>query len=239
MFEDYPRAAMASSSKDGKLLTMRGPQLREWLQKNPQLAQPLVMALWKTSLSRLQSTSEELSVVYGVGRLLGSDKEFLTQLAASLDFLRGSLKGLDHLVFYSRSTYWEEFTPLMSFPGLPALVSIPSNNALIQKVSKAGVVQSFDPKEIQSSLNEFRLPWEQMAAIAILPLFDWDKSPDPLQGLLVLASDLHARAFSSEKQLLLTSLSHPLAEALSRHARQEDSSALARLQQSKKPFPPE
>src|SRR5258708_9891511 len=88
MFEESPRAAMASSTKDGKLLVMRGPQLREWIHVNPQIGQPLVLGLWKTTLSRLQRTSHELSVIYGVGRLLGSDKPFLTQLSASLNFIK-------------------------------------------------------------------------------------------------------------------------------------------------------
>jgi hypothetical protein len=176
-------------------------------------------------------------VIYGVGRLLGSDKPFLTQLSASLEFLKSSLDGLDHLAFYSRSPFWEEFSPLMAFPALPDLAALPIPHMVIQSVSAAGSIQSFDPKEIRSSLASFKLPWDKMQSMAILPLFDWDKSPDPLQGLLFLASEHQSNAFSSEKELLLSSLSHPLAEALSRYGRQEESGAKVRLQQSKKVGP--
>ncbi len=223
MFDESPRAAMASCSKDGTLLMLRGPQLREWIQKNPQTGQPLLLALWKTTMIRLQRTSHELSVIYGIGRLLGSDKPFLTQLSASLEFLKNSLEGLDHVVFYSRSPFWEEFSPLMSFPAVPDLVPLPIQHAVLQAVSAAGSIQSFNPKEIRTALMSFKLPWDHMKAMSILPLFDWDQSPDPLQGLLFLASERHENAFSSEKQLVLTSLSHRLAEALSRHGRQEES----------------
>ncbi len=233
IFGESARAAMASSSKDGKLLAIRGPQLIEWMKANSQASLSLLMALWKTSMSRLNRTNQELSVIYGIGRLLGSDKPFETQLSTALDFLKGSLEGLDHVVFYRQNPFWQEFSPSMSFPEVPNLESLPLQDPLIQKVSMAGAVQVFDPKEIRASLEAAQLPWNNMAAVAIVPLFDWDKSPNPLQGLLFLASERETTAFSAEKQLLLASLSHPLAEALSRHARQEDSSAQTRLQQSK------
>src|SRR5256885_10299307 len=50
-------------------------------------------------------------------------------------------------------------------------------------------------------------------------------------GLLLLASSQNEEAFSSEKQLLLTSVSHPLAEALSRHGRHEEALAQARSEE--------
>jgi len=238
IFEDSPRAAMGSGSKDGKLIAIRGPQLREWIQKNPQAGQPLLLALLKTCLDRLHRTSHELSAIYGLGRLLGSDKPFMEQLATALKFLKGSLEGLDDLVFYQRSAYWEELSPLMSLPALEELPPILLQNELVQKVNAAAVAQSFDPKALTLLLSVFKLPWEKRAAVAIIPLFDWDKAQDPLQGMLFLASVNHASAFSAEKQLLLAAMSHPLAEALSRHSRQEDASAQNRLQQSKKSYRP-
>jgi CRP-like cAMP-binding protein len=237
ILEDNPRAAMASASKDGKLLAIRGSQLRQWIQKNPETGQLLLLALLQSALGRLHRTSQELAVIYGVGRLLGSDKPFPDQLSATLDFLKGSLEGVDDLVFYQRNAYWEEFSPFLSLPALTDLPAIPLQNEMIQKVSAAGITQSFDPKTLQTQLAALKLPWETRLAMAVIPLFDWDKARDPLQGLLFLASGRQANAFAAEKQLLLTSVAHPLAEALSRHSRQEDALAQARLQQSKKSFP--
>jgi CRP-like cAMP-binding protein len=237
IFEEGARVAMASVGKEGKLVVIRGPQLREWIQKNPEKAQPLLLALLQTSLQRLNRTSHELAVVYGVARILGSAKPFSDQLSAVLEFLIGSLEGLDDLVFYQKSAYWEEFAPVLSMPVLEDLPAIPAECEFVKKVSLAGAPQTLDPQACRRELLEYKLPWENRLTMAVVPLFDWDKAPSPMQGLLLLASSRAAQAFSTEKQLLLTSISHPLAEALSRHGRQEDASAHARLQQSKKSFP--
>ena len=104
-------------------------------------------------------------------------------------------------------------------------------------VNQAGVVQVFDPRAIQTSLDVFNLSWKERVTMAIVPLFDWEKSQNPLQGLLFLSSQVHEHAFDTEKLLLLTSVALPLAEVLSRHCPQEDASAQSRLEKSKRSFP--
>ena len=237
IFADSPRVAMASVGKDGKLLQIRGTLFREWLEQNQSAAHPLLLGLLQTSLGRLHRTSHELSVVYGVARLLGSAKLFSDQLSLVLDFLRSSFQGLEDLVFYERSAYWEEFTPVISLPALSDLPAIPAQHEVVMKVSAAGVTQAFDPQALRMQLTELKLPWENRLAMAVMPLFDWDKPANPLQGLLLLASGKESQAFSTEKQLLLTSISRPLAEALSRHGRQMDASSQSRLKQAKESFP--
>jgi CRP-like cAMP-binding protein len=237
IFEDSPRAAMASAAKDGQLLAIRGSELREWSKKNPEAGQRLLLTLLQSAQKRLFQTSHELAVVYGIARLLGSSKPIQDQLESTIEFLRSSLDGLDDLVFYQRNAYWEEFNALISLPGLTDLPAVTLKSALVQKVNEAGAVQVFDPKQVLHELAEIKLPWESRAAIAIIPLFDWDKAKDPLQGLLFLATASHPEIFLPEKQLLLTSVAQPLAEALSRHSRHQDALAQARLEQSKKSFP--
>ena len=233
IFEDRPRAAMATAAKDGKLAVIRGLELRVWMRQNPEEAQPLLLALLQTSLGWLHRTSHELAVVHGIGRLLGTDKPFLEQLGAVLEFLKGSLVGLDDLIFYQRSPHWEEFSPVMSLPKLEELPSIPLQHEFIQKVSVSGVMQFFDPSRIRAQTATLHWPWDNSVVISVIPLFDWDKASDPLQGLLVLASSKKSDAFSAGEKLLLTSIAHPLAEALSRQTRREDALAQSRLRQSK------
>lgn len=237
IFEDSPRAAMASASQDGQLVAIRGTELREWIRRNPEAAQPLLLALLQASQGRLHRTSHELAVIHGVGRLLGSEKPFPEQLGATLDFLKGSLDGLDDLIFYQRNAYWDEFSPVFSSPALTDLPVIPLRNEIAQKVNDAAGVQSFDPKTLRNEFATLKLPWETRVAMAVVPLFDRDKAQDSLEGLLFLASGRQAQAFSTDKQLLLTSVAQPLAEALTRRGRHEDSMAKERLQQSKQSFP--
>jgi len=237
IFEDSPRAAMASANADGKLVTVRGPQLREWIQKNPVEGQPLLIALLESSIRRLQKTNLELAVIYGVGRLFGSQKSFMDQVPAALEFLRGSIEGLTDVLLYQRSAYWEEFTPLASFPGLSDLPPIPATHEIIEKVRQAASPQIFVPKAIQAHLESFKLPWNAYATLAIVPLFDWERAHDAIQGLLVLAGQHNDKVFSPEKQLLLSSMALPFAEALSRYARLQETQAQDRLQKSKGSFP--
>jgi hypothetical protein len=152
-----------------------------------------------------------------------------------MEFLKSSLHGLDDIVLYERSNYWEEFNAIMSFPTLHDLPGIPLQDDLIQKMHRTGALHILDPKSSTAPLDTFKLPWHDCKAVAIIPLFDRDKS-DPLQGFLCLASRKDAALFSAEMRLLLTSVAFPLSEALSRRGRQTDHLAQARLQKSKSSF---
>src|SRR5258708_7054664 len=48
IFEETLRVAMATGNKDGKLITIRGSELRKWIQAHAETAQPLLLALLKT-----------------------------------------------------------------------------------------------------------------------------------------------------------------------------------------------
>ncbi len=50
IFEKTVRVAMATANKDGKLVAIRGSEFRKWMHRNPETAQPLLLALLKTSL---------------------------------------------------------------------------------------------------------------------------------------------------------------------------------------------
>ncbi len=238
IFEDSPRVAMASASKDSELLVVKGVHFRDWMCKNPQEAQPLLLALLKTSLSRLHRTNLELSVVYGIGRVLGSSKAFPEQLISVLDFMKSSLEGLDDIVVYQRNAFWEEFEPLQSLPHLKNLPAVPLSNELIQKASTLGAIWAFEPKSFPMPLEAFRLDWGSRASVAIVPLLNWEKAAASLQGLLLMASKHNAGYFHAEKQLLYTSVARQFSEALSRYERFQELEAQSRLQHSKQSFQP-
>jgi CRP-like cAMP-binding protein len=237
IFEDSPRAAMASAHTDGKLVSIRGAQLREWIQKNPAASQPLLIALLESSVRRMQKTNLELAVIYGAGRLLGTQKPFMDQVPAALEFLRGSIEGVTDIILYQRSAYWEEFTPLASFPGLSDLPAIPAYHDLIEMVRQSAQPQVYDPADTLDALELFKLPWKTYATMAIVPLLDWEKPQDALQGLLILGGQKNKKTFSSEKHILLSSVALPFSESLSRYDRLQETQAQDRLQNSKKSFP--
>ncbi len=236
IFEESSRVAMASASLDGELLVIRGPDFRQWLKAHPEMSHPLVLSLLKTTLVRLHRTNHELSVIYGIGRILGSQKPFPEQLTATMDFLKSSLEGLDDIVFYQRSAYWEEFEALQSLPVRHDLAAIPLGHFLLSKVAASPDPWWFEPQQVLTELKDLQLGWENRVAGVVVPLFEYEKSAPVLHGLILMASSKVKSAFTAERRLLLMSLALPLSEVLSRNVRAQDHLAQSRLQHSKQSF---
>ena len=156
---------------------------------------------------------------FGISTFTDNALQFAVSLLGHwLDFLKGSLD-FDDLVFYERSAVEQKFCPVMSFPSLTDLPSVPVQNQLIDQVKSAGTVQTFQPPTVSALLEVFMLPWKDRASVAMIPLFQRENPRDPFPGFVLLTRLLDAHAFSTEMQLLLMSVSQSLADALSRHRR--------------------
>jgi CRP-like cAMP-binding protein len=237
-FEESPRAAMASASQDGKLVGLIGPKLREWLKREPAVGQEVLMGMLKSSLERLQQTSGDLSVIYGLARLLGSGQSFDEALTASLDFVKNSIDGLDEVIFYERSAYWEEFEPVRALPHSSEIQALPVTHALVQAAQSAAGTFLLKSPELRQSLGDAKISWNEFASIALVPLLDREKNNHPLEGMLLLGSHKNAEVFSSNIFLLLSAISSQFAETLSRHRRQNEVQAQERLHQSRGSYNP-
>ena len=236
-FEESPRAAMASASRGGKLVAIVGAKLRDWLKRDPGVGQDVLMGMLKNSLERLQQTSGDLSVIYGFARLLGSPRPFAEALTVALDFVKNSLDGLDEIVFYQRSAYWEEFEPIRVLPHAAEVPVLPANHRLISEARTAAGALLLKSEELRQVILDIKLPWKNFASMALIPLIDRDQAGHPLEGLLLLASRENPQAFSPNAILLLTAISSQLIEAVSRQRRQDDAQAQDRLSQSRRSFP--
>ncbi|MFA5975831.1 MAG: cyclic nucleotide-binding domain-containing protein [Elusimicrobiota bacterium] len=225
LLENCPRAAMATANKDGELLAIQGNKFREWLVQEPALGVPVLINLLDRSLSRLQLTSHELSIVYGVGRLLSGPQPFQDRLAAGLEFVKSSIDGLDDLYCFERSAYWEEFGCLYPTTEPDRLPAIPLASALAAKAQGQSSAFVLDEPD----------QW-QAASAALVPLMNADRPDQPLQGFLVMTSRQQPRFFSRNMLLMLSAMANPLAEALARQSRQEEASAQSRLDQSRRSF---
>lgn len=237
-FEESPRAAMASASKDGKLVAIVGAKFRDWLKREPGIGQDVLMGMLKNSLERLQQTSGDLSVIYGIARLLGSPRPFAEILTATLDFMKNSLEGLDEIVLYQRSAYWEEFEPIRALPHSTEIPVLPLNNRLVSEAQTAPGAIPLKSEELRQAIIDIKLPWANFSSIILVPLVDHDQTNHALEGLLLLASRDNPEAFSPNSILLLTAISSQLAEAVSRQRRQNDAQAQDRLNQSRRSFTP-
>jgi len=237
-FEESPRAAMASASRDGELVAIVGAKFRDWLKREPGIGQGLLMDMLSNSLERLQQTSGDLSVIYGVARLLGSPRPFAETLTATLDFVKNSLEGLDEIVFYQRSAYWEEFEPIRALPHATDIPVLPIHNRLVSEARVASGAVLLNSEELRQAIVDIKLPWQNFASIVLVPLMDRDQAGHPLEGLLLLASRDTPQAFSPNSLLLLSAISSQLTEAVSRQRRQNEAQAQDRLSQSRRSFTP-
>jgi CRP-like cAMP-binding protein len=235
-FEESPRNAMATATKDGELVAILGWKFRDWIRRETSSGVPLLMGMLQNALERLQQTSCDLALVYGVGRLLGTQKTFAERLAESIAFIRNSVPSVDAAVLYQRSLYWDEFEPLAVYPEGQDVASLPVTNALVAHADASGAPFLLKSEAERQSLSAAQLPWQMHSACAVVPLFDRDGDSQPLQGLLLLASQDDVNAFSPNTLLLLASLALQLTEGLGRQRRQEDAEAQSRLHRSRQSF---
>lgn len=233
LLEETSRGAMASVNKDGELIAIVGSKFREWLLKEPAAGVPLLMGLLDRSLDRLRQTSHELSIVYGVGRLLALPQGFSERLAASLEFLKSAMEGVDDIYCLERSAYWNELEYRYPEAGESRLPAIPLDSPLAVLAKGASGAVSLETPEERRSLADLGIPCANAASLALVPFLDMDH-PDPLlQGFLLMASRETPKVFTRDMLLMLSTMANPLAEAFSRQRRQEDASAQVRLSQSR------
>jgi CRP/FNR family transcriptional regulator, cyclic AMP receptor protein len=224
LFEDRPRAAMASAVQEGQLIAIYGANWRDWIKKDTQASAPLLMGLLQNTMGRLQQTSSDLAVIYSIGRLLAGPSPFNERLAAAISFVRSSLPDVDHVVFYERSLYWNEFQMLTLSPESESLPPISINAPWVTRLSAGAPCLVGD---------ELQLPW-RAASNAVVPLINLSEPSEPTCAVLILSSEESSTAFNSNALLLLSALGNQFAEAFIRHRRQEELVALNRLQNSRK-----
>jgi len=242
-FQESPRAAMASAAKDGELVAILGMKFREWIRTEPSVGVPVLMGMLDRTLGRLQQTSGDLSIIYTLGRLLGSQKSYADRLAGALDYLKNALEGVDDMILYQRSSYWDEFEPVWSTVDLGSVPIVPMASPLAAlaglPVNQAGVAPAaieLKSAEQREALAHLQIPFPKVASATILPLIDQEQPAHSLQGFLLIVSREDPEAFSANTLLLLTSIGMQVTEALARQNRQEDSLARNRLNESRKSF---
>jgi CRP-like cAMP-binding protein len=227
LFKDSPRTAMAIASQNGELIAIQGKQFRDWIEKEPGSGVQLMMGLLQNTMVRLRQTSHELSLVYGTGRYLASDKPLKDRFRETADFLRASIQGVDEITIYQRNPYWDEYEPLVSVgTHQPATAPLPMENPLVKQV--AALLRPVVPSQDKTDNKD--------QATALIPLIDHNNHERPLLGFFYVISRSNPLAFSPNILLLLDTVSVQFTEALLHDLRQQDQAAQSRLQQSRQSY---
>jgi CRP-like cAMP-binding protein len=227
LFTEKPRTATALAKRDGVLVAIQGKQFREWIAQDKDNGTPLLMGMFQSSLTRLRQTSDELSAVYGIGRLLAANKPIGERIREAVEFLKTYLQSVDEIIVYQRSPYWDEYQPVVDAPPSPDRPALPVNSALLGQITSA-----LGPTVIKTAEER-----ADNASLALVPLLNREDEEHPLWGFLWLASKNNSDAFTSNLLLLLSAVSVQFTEALLQQRRQEDQQAQSRLQQSRNSYP--
>ncbi|OGR93542.1 MAG: hypothetical protein A2992_05360 [Elusimicrobia bacterium RIFCSPLOWO2_01_FULL_59_12] len=138
------------------------------------------------------------------------------------DFLRASLEDVDEITLYQRSSYWDEFEPVVSIPADSNPGTLPAEHPLVKQVS--AVLKPIVPEK------------QGGGSTSLIPLMDPNNTQTPLLGFLWVTSKLNPKAFSPHILLLLDTVAVQFAETLLRHRLQEDQEAQARLKQGRQSY---
>jgi CRP/FNR family transcriptional regulator, cyclic AMP receptor protein len=235
LFEDQPRSASATASSDGQLLLIQGGKFREWLRDNAQAGGPLLMAILRQTLDHLQRTTRELSVVYGIDRLLGTQGELSERMREAVDFVRCSLDEVDRIALYKVDAAQQAFEPFAHIPEGDVLPVLLAGTDLISYAASAHRAVVLDDHRQRQALSVLGGLWAGCAAAAIVPLIDRTDANHPLEGILLVGNDTKKSAFSPHAMFALNAVAHQLAEGFIRHRRESD--VLSRLEKGQTQAP--
>jgi CRP-like cAMP-binding protein len=236
LFEESPRAAMASARRDGQLVAILGTKMRDWIRNEPVASVPLLTGLLQNALGRLRQTSGDLSVVYGLSRIFGSEKDISDQLHAALEFLQNSLEHADLLAVYERSPYWDEFQPLNAYPETGRHMALDIKNDFAAQLDTLRQPFVIPRAQAQTLLEHFPERWKKAETLAAVPLVNRERQGGVVHGVLFIGCEDASAVFSSNLLLLLNAVSASLSEALARRFRLEEASAQARLRAARTSF---
>jgi CRP-like cAMP-binding protein len=232
LFSDHPRSAEAIITRSSELILIDGERFQEWTRQDPETAVGILMGLLETSLGRLHRTNQELSLIYGLGYWLGSEKPFQERLLKTAQFLKDGLWGVEAAAFYRATPLWEELELMAAVPERESPAVFTLSHPLIQKCAPSGEPGIY-PLTNDTTLAQ-HVPGGK--SLIILPLWENQGEKNRVRGLVVLVSSLVPQVIRSYQRLLLSAIAVPIQEAFSRQARQEESEAQQRLGRSRQSF---
>src|ERR1051325_6977719 len=109
LYGDRPRSATAIAKESSKVFLLPRSAFQQFTREDPHSAQQIFLAASRVLFERLEHTSQELTAVYDLGKLLGEAPP-LSQLARELvERVRLFVPQADQVAFYLWNQFSEEF----------------------------------------------------------------------------------------------------------------------------------
>jgi CRP-like cAMP-binding protein len=133
LYGDRPRSATAIASEFSKVLCLSRQAFQRFALDDPYSAQQVFFGASRVLFERLEHTSQELTVVYDIGKLLGLSPP-LPQLARDVvDRLHLFVPQAEKVSFHLWNMFAEEFEVASKWPGEKPAVALPNEGDLIRE----------------------------------------------------------------------------------------------------------
>jgi len=166
------------------VVAIQGKQFRDWIAQDKDNGLKLLMGMLQNTLSRLRQTSDELSVVYGIGRILAAEKTIGERIRDAVECLKNTLNPVDEISCISAVRIGKNSSPWRTFRRPPIGRPVSATCVDIQRRSCTGPV----------ILKRFGRN-SGHAAVAVVPLMNRESEKQPLLGFLWLASKSNPMLF--------------------------------------------
>ncbi|HVO33591.1 MAG TPA: cyclic nucleotide-binding domain-containing protein [Elusimicrobiota bacterium] len=216
LFHETFRAAMASAHTDGQLLAIRGVKLREWIGQNPAAGNTLLMSILHSVVDRLEQTSQNLSLIDGVARLLIHLEGWPKPAEHALAFIQNAVPDAEDVALYRFDEASRSLEAVAVRSRIPEPIALKGDAvfAAFGRDRAARTLHWSSDRDMLTSLGNFS---ERLACVVLAPLVAPEKEHPMARGILLIGSEKPC-AFSVNFLVSLEAISRHFSHALAHFA---------------------
>ncbi|HCJ65899.1 MAG TPA: hypothetical protein DHV62_00880 [Elusimicrobia bacterium] len=231
LLEDKPRSASASAKTEVELLLLPRKEFQTLLHSEPEIAATYLFALNNQLSARLRRTSQELTLLFETGRIIGQGKSLNEMCNLLLERLLEGIPQSEAGFFALENEYTDEYE-IIAAQGLSEdlIQPLPPEEPLIAyflnriKTSSIGLNEDYVFFEEQV-LSSSRLKNYVAQSILALPLVDKNE----LLGIIILLNFKEQHIFKKEDWQLLSAVGSQIVPAIQITRYHEEEKARERL----------
>lgn len=232
LLEDKPRFASAVAKTEVTLLRLPRKEFENLFNSEPRVALKQLFALINQLSARLRHTSEELTLLFEIGRIIGSQRSLSEICSLILRQLKEVIPGTEAGFFALENEFTEEYE-IVAAQGLAEefLNPLPPEDPLINYFLKGKeylLINNWDEKLPFSPQERFYIG-KSILAVSLLSKNLLLGRPDKLFGLIVLLNYEEKNAFQKEDLQLLSAVASQVASTVHIIRYQEEEKARERL----------
>lgn len=235
LLEDKPRFASAVAKTEVKLLRLPRKEFENLFNSEPRVALKQLFALINQLSARLRHTSEELTLLFEIGRIIGSQRSLSEICSLILRQLKEVIPGIEAGFFALENEFTEEYE-IVSAQGVREIPGFLLPEDPIISYFLEGkeylLINNWDEKSLFFPREQFYIG-KSILAVPLLSKNLFLGKPSKLFGLIVLLNYEEKNAFRKEDLQLLSAVASQVASTIHIIRYQEEEKARERLAQAR------